>query len=31
VYYRAKIQREAGKNKYEVIYVDFGNSEIVPK
>ena len=25
-YYRAKVIKEAGANKYQVLYIDYGNS-----
>jgi len=30
-YYRARILRDAGGNKYHVIYIDFGNVETIHK
>jgi hypothetical protein len=31
VYYRGKILKEAGANKYSVHYIDYGNYETVTK
>jgi hypothetical protein len=30
-YYRAKVLRDAGANKYHVVYIDYGNSETIHK